>query len=56
METDAKKKEKYLSPQLKTQHFSLEKGFAISGDTDYDPSTGNGGTAGERWDTETIVF
>ena len=32
METDAKKKEKYISPQMEMQRFALEKGFAVSED------------------------
>ncbi len=30
MEKDAKKKEKYISPELKMHRFALEKGFAVS--------------------------
>ena len=29
-EKDAKKKEKYISPELKMHRFALEKGFAVS--------------------------
>ena len=32
METDAKKQEKYISPQMEMQRFALEKGFAVSED------------------------
>ena len=32
METDAKKKEKYISPQMEMQRFALEKGFAVCED------------------------
>lgn len=32
METDAKKKEEYISPQMEMQRFALEKGFAVSED------------------------
>ncbi len=49
METDAKKKEKYISPELKMERFALEKGFAVSvmGDTDYLPEGSTGSAYGQ---------
>ena len=34
MEKYAKKRDRYISPKVEMQSYILEKGFAVSGDTD----------------------
>ena len=40
---------KYVPPAAEVMIFALEKGFAISGDTDNNKTQGTGNTPGDNW-------
>ena len=49
MEKYAKKRDRYISPKVEMQSYILEKGFAISADTDNNKTQGTGNTPGDNW-------
>lgn len=52
MEKYAKKRDRYISPKVEMQSYILEKGFAVSGDTDN--KQGNTNDNPSKWERESI--